>query len=188
MPEELSGRSVLDVGAWDGYFSFEAERRGARRVLATDWYCWGGPGWGTKDGFNLARRALNSHVDDLEVDVLDLSPERIGTFDLEIFLGVLYHMRHPMLALERVANVCADQLILSTQIDLIDVPRPALAFYPDVALAGDPTNWFGPNLAAVEGMLRAAGFKRMEIVSAADEVDTSTEDVISRAAAFHAWK
>ena len=58
LPEDLSGKSVLDVGAWDGFFSFEAERRGAERVLATDSFCWGGGGWGTKDGFDLARRAL----------------------------------------------------------------------------------------------------------------------------------
>src|SRR5678809_228920 len=60
LPEDLTGKSVLDVGAWDGFFSFEAERRGARRVVATDSFCWGGGGWGTKDGFELARRALGS--------------------------------------------------------------------------------------------------------------------------------
>ena len=55
LPESLAGRSVLDVGAWDGFFAFEAERRGAERVLATDWYCWSGPGWGRKRGFDYAR-------------------------------------------------------------------------------------------------------------------------------------
>jgi len=78
MPESLEGRTVLDVGAWDGFFSFEAERRGAARVLAVDSYCWGGEGPGTKDGFNLARRALGSRVEDREVEVLDLSPETAG--------------------------------------------------------------------------------------------------------------
>jgi len=88
LPEDLRGMSVLDIGAWDGAYSFEAERRGASRVLATDYYCWSGPGWGTKDGFNLARQALNSKVEDREIDVLDLSAEIIGTFDLVLFLGV----------------------------------------------------------------------------------------------------
>ena len=50
MPDDLSGLSVLDIGAWDGFFSFEAERRGAARVLATDSFCWGQGGWGTKAG------------------------------------------------------------------------------------------------------------------------------------------
>ncbi|MBI3801228.1 MAG: DUF1698 domain-containing protein [Deltaproteobacteria bacterium] len=99
LPAHLDGCTVLDIGAWDGFFSFEAERRGARRVLAVDSYCWGGEGWGTQGGFNLARRVLSSHVEDCEIEVLDLSPERVGTFDVVLFLGVLYHMKHPQAAL-----------------------------------------------------------------------------------------
>ncbi|HEY8641609.1 MAG TPA: TIGR04290 family methyltransferase, partial [Candidatus Dormibacteraeota bacterium] len=56
LPDRLDGLSVLDVGAWDGFFSFEAERRGAARVLATDDFCWSGPGWGSKAGFDLVHR------------------------------------------------------------------------------------------------------------------------------------
>lgn len=78
LPLDLRGQSVLDIGAWDGYYSFAAERQGAGRVLATDHLCWGGEGWGTQDGFNLARQALNSKVEDLEIDVLDHSPEKVG--------------------------------------------------------------------------------------------------------------
>ena len=75
IPEDLSGKTVLDVGASDGFFSFEAERRGAERVLATDSFCWGGGGWGTKDGFDLARRALDSKVEDHEIDGRPLRPK-----------------------------------------------------------------------------------------------------------------
>jgi len=114
LPEDLGGMTVLDIGSWDGFFAFEAERRGASRVLATDSFCWSGDGWGTKDGFNLARKVLNSKVEDLEIDVLDLSPEKVGTFDLVLCLGVLYHMRNPLLALERVYSVAKHQLILDT--------------------------------------------------------------------------
>ena len=60
LPEDLSGKTVLDIGAWDGFFSFQAERNGAKRVLATDHFCWSGPGWGTKDGFHFLHNALNS--------------------------------------------------------------------------------------------------------------------------------
>src|SRR5579862_9267701 len=63
LPVDLSGRSVLDIGAWDGFFSFEAERRRASRVVASDYYAWHGVGWGTKQGkagFQLARAALSS--------------------------------------------------------------------------------------------------------------------------------
>ena len=79
--------TVLDIGSWDGFFAFEAERRGASRVLATDSFCWNGDGWGTKDG-SIARKVFNSKVEDLEIDVLELSPEKVGTFDLVLCLGV----------------------------------------------------------------------------------------------------
>lgn len=163
-PADLSGKTVLDVGAWDGFWSFEAERRGAARVLATDSFVWSGRTWGSKAGFELARRALRSNVEDMTIHVLDLSPERVGRFDVVLFLGVLYHMRHPLLALERVANVTRELLIVETIVDLLHVRRPAMAFYPSKELAGDPTNWIGPNPNAVIGMLRTVGFSHVRTV------------------------
>jgi tRNA (mo5U34)-methyltransferase len=165
LPEDLSGKTVLDVGAWDGFFSFEAERRGAARVLATDYFAWHGDNWSSKEGFDLARRTLGSKVEDADIDVLDLRPQTIGTFDVVLLLGVLYHMRHPLLALERVASVTGEQLILETHVDLTWLRRPAMAFYPGLELAWDPTNWWGPNPAAVKAMLHVVGFRRVEIVT-----------------------
>jgi tRNA (mo5U34)-methyltransferase len=164
MPEDLKGYSVLDIGAWDGFFSFEAERRGADRVLAVDSFCWSGEGWGTKSGFELARRVFQSKVEDKEIDVLSLSPENVGTFDLVLFLGVFYHMRHPILALEKVAGICKKQLILDTQVDMLGVKDPVMAFYPDSELNNDPTNWFGPNPPALIGALKSVGFQKVTIV------------------------
>jgi tRNA (mo5U34)-methyltransferase len=161
LPESLAGKTVLDIGAWDGFFSFEAERRGAQRVLATDSHAW----YTRKPAFELARRALGSRVEDYDIDVMDLSPERIGTFDVVLFLGVLYHLRHPMLALEKVRSVCAGQLILETVTDLVWTRYPVMRFYPGSELAGDASNWFGPNPAAIVGMLKAVGFSRVEIVT-----------------------
>jgi tRNA (mo5U34)-methyltransferase len=166
LPISLAGQTVLDVGAWDGFFSFEAERRGAARVLATDSYCWDGShDWGGKRGFLLAREALASQVEDQEVDVLELAPEKVGMFDVVLFLGVLYHMRHPLLALERVASVTRGMVVVETVVDMLGTRRPAAAFYPGEELANDATNWFGPNPAAVVAMLKVAGFKRVEIVA-----------------------
>lgn len=165
LPEDLSGVSVLDIGAWDGFYSFEAERRGASRVLATDLFSWEGDGWGTKRGFELARRVLGSRVEDLDIDVMEISPERTGVFDLVLFLGVLYHLRHPLRALEKVYSVTGERLILETHVDLLGLRRPAMAFYPGTELNSDPTNWWGPNPAAVEALLRAAGFRHIEIVA-----------------------
>ena len=168
LPGDLSGRSLLDIGAWDGFFAFEAERRHASRVVASDYYAWHGTGWGTgegKAGFQLARTALNSNVEDVDLDVMDLSPEHVGTFDVVLFLGVLYHLPNPLLALERVAAVTKQLLILETVVDLVGLDRPAAAFYPGRELNGDPTNWWGPNHAAVQGMLTTVGFARVDVIS-----------------------
>ena len=194
LPEDLSGQTVLDIGCWDGFYSFAAERRGARRVLATDSFTWQRRSWGSKDGFELARRALGSRVEDLEIDVLELSPERVGVFDVVLFLGVLYHMKHPMLALERVAAVTAKLLVVETVIDLLYAPRPALAFYPGAELNQDDSNWFGPTPSAVVAMLRAAGFPRVERVWPSTgrlalwrAMSVFGPRSIKRAV-FHAWK
>lgn len=160
----LTGKTVLDVGAWDGYFSFAAEQLGAARVLATDSFAWGGAPWGSTASFELAREALGSQVENRYIDVMDLSPEQVGTFDVVFFLGVLYHLRHPLLALERVASVTDELLVLETHVDLTFLRRPAAAFYPGDEMADDHTNWWGPNAAAVVGMLRTVGFDHVQII------------------------
>lgn len=201
-PTDLSGKTVLDIGAWDGFFSFEAERRGASRVLATDQFSWGGGGWGSKAGFEFARRALHSKVEDRVIDPMDLSPENVGTFDVVLFLGVLYHLRHPLLALERVASVTKDFLLLETHV-MNRHRSPMIEFYPNDELAGDPTNWCGPNKAAVEAMLRVVGFRRVECRvlqgGVVRRVARATRDRFSRGLPFgtslhqarlvcHAWR
>lgn len=166
LPESLEGKTVLDIGAWDGFFSFEAERRGAKRVLATDSFVWQGQcDWADKTGFDLCKQALGSKVEEKVIDVLELSPDRIGTFDVVLFLGVLYHMKHPLLALERVASVTRGMVIVETMVDMLSHRRPALAFYVGDEMGRDVSTWCGPNPAAVVGMLKTVGFKRVEVVS-----------------------
>jgi tRNA (mo5U34)-methyltransferase len=164
LPKSLVGLTVLDIGAWDGYFSFEAERRGAKRVVATDWYCWGHGGPGSKESFRLARRVLHSKVEDVDIDPSDITADRLGQFDVVLFLGVLYHLRDPMSILDRVAEVTSNLLVLETAVDFAWIRRPALAFYPGRDLNDDPTNWFGPNPSAVLAMMRAAGFRHAESI------------------------
>src|SRR5262245_25907070 len=101
--------TVLDIGAWDGFFSFEFERRGAARVLAIDTFAWD---QGGLECFLLARQHFKSKVDYERLDVHDLDPRRMGTFDLVFCAGVLYHLRHPLLALEKIRSVTAKQCIV----------------------------------------------------------------------------
>ena len=166
LPARLDGWSVLDIGAWDGFFSFEAERRGASRVVAVDPECWREPawgpaGWGTRQPFDLARAALHSNVEPVDIDLEAISPDTLGTFDLVLFLGVFYHLPDPWLVLRRAASVCSRMMIVETHADLQDLRRPAMAFYPD-EVEGDPSNWWGPNAALIEAMLRTEGFSSCE--------------------------
>lgn len=85
MSENLSGNTVIDIGAYDGFFSFEAERRGAARVLATDRFCWEGTGMTDGEGFKIAHRALQSRVEVKRIAVEDISPATVGLFDVVFF-------------------------------------------------------------------------------------------------------
>ena len=159
---DFKGKSVLDIGAWDGYFSFAAKRRGAARVLATDHFCWSGKGWGTKAGFDFANEKLGANIESMEIDVPDLSPERVGTFDIVLFMGVFYHLRDPLLGLGRAASVAKETIVVETVIDAKWIRRPAMVFYPGKELNNDPTNWWGPNEACVIAMLKDLGFQHID--------------------------
>jgi tRNA (mo5U34)-methyltransferase len=166
----IAGRSVLDIGCWDGFNSFEAARRGASRVLATDHFVWnpwteaGDRHVGNRECFELARRRLAPSVEAMDIDVMDISPEAVGRFDVVLFCGVFYHLRHPFLGLEKAASACLDRLVVETHVDALDVDRPAMIFYPGAELNRDISNWWGPNAACVEAMLRDLGFSNVGTV------------------------
>lgn len=167
LPDSLDGQTVLDIGAWDGYYSFHCAQLGAKRVLATDSFSWSGDSWGSPDGFLLAREALglDDVVDDQFVDVMDLSPETVdGSFDVVLLLGVLYHLRDPITALERVASVCDDLLVVETEIALDWLPGAAARVFPERELNGDDTNWYAYNVKALKGLLRRVGFNELDVV------------------------
>ncbi|HEY6351983.1 MAG TPA: class I SAM-dependent methyltransferase [Candidatus Angelobacter sp.] len=166
IPDNLSGKTFLDIGAWDGFFSFEAERRGAARVLALDSYVWEGrvPGK-SKEGFLTARSILNSRVEDMHMDAFDISPDKIGMWDVVLLAGVLYHVKHPWLLLEKAASVTRQLLIVETFIDLRFKRRPAVALYPLSPIEKNHAdNWCGPNTAALKQMLIDCKFSSVEVV------------------------
>ena len=166
LPRSLAGKSVLDVGAIDGFFSFEAERRGAARVVAADYFCWNKPENSMTDGrgFDIAHWALQSGVEKRMIRVEDISPETVGMFDVVLFLGVLYHSPDPLRYLRNVRSVCREVLLLETHVDALDQDRPTMVFYPGATLNGDPSNHWGPNQLCVEEMLKEVGFARVELV------------------------
>lgn len=172
LPERLDGLSVLDVGTWDGYMAFVCERRGASRVVATDSFVWdnGQPNGGTgRNGFDLAREVYGSRVEGVHCEVLDLSPAILGTFDLVLFLGVLYHMRHPLLALERVAAMVKRGGTLIVETHTIPDSGNVMRFYPGSEWRDDPTNWWGPSVDCVMSMLRDVGFSDVAHVSQSND-------------------
>jgi len=159
IPADLTGKTVLDIGAYDGFYSFEAERRGAARVVAADEWAWTWPGSDARRNFDLAHEVLHSTVEPVVVRVEELSPERVGgQFDVVLFLGVLYHAPDPIGYLRNVRGVTGGLAIIETVVDLLDVPVPASAYYPGNSFNNDGSNHFGPNQLAVEGMLESAGF------------------------------
>src|SRR5271165_2618658 len=125
----VEGKTVLDVGAWNGYFSVEAVRRGAKRVVALDKWTWEHPNHGF-DGFELVRRHIAPNIEAVKRDVMDLRSDPIGKFDCVLFLGVLYHLKHPLYVLETLFDLTLEHLVVETHIDLIDYGRPAMVFYP----------------------------------------------------------
>lgn len=155
-PPRLDGLSVLDVGCWDGFNSFEAYKRGAARVLATDHATWT-IFWGNRRCFDLAHAHLAPEVEVMDIDIPDLRVETVGTFDIVLFAGVLYHLKNPIAALETLRPLVKQTLILETHMDALDVTAPAAVFYTH-GYGGDGSNWWGPNRPCVEGMLHRTGF------------------------------
>ena len=178
LPEDLTGERVLDIGPWDGYFTFEMERRGAE-VTAIDYV--------DLDTFRELHHAFHSKARYQRLDVYELDPARHGTFDIVLCLGVLYHLKHPLLALEKICAVTRGTCILETFIiegaawQNGQRPRyPYAEFYERAELAGQLDNWTGPTVGAVEAWIRAAGFAEAEVLAVSDET--------GRFAAHRRWR
>jgi tRNA (mo5U34)-methyltransferase len=162
IPEDLRGKRVLDIGAWDGWFSFEMERRGAS-VVAVD--------ASDKTSFRKTKALLNSKVEYVIADICRLKPRDIGYFDIVLFFGVLYHLKHPMMALENVCElstglVCVESFVTD---NVPDAPVPTLEFYESDELGGQFDNWVGPNISCLLAMCRATGFATVEFRGSRDD-------------------
>ncbi len=165
IPEPLRGKTVLDVGCWDGFFSFWCERRGAI-VTPVDSFQYRdfvrskhGVELNGGEGFRVAARLLGSR---LKLQRCDVASVR-GTFDIVLFFGVLYHQRHPLLALEDLARLTKECAVVETHY-IKAGSHPLMRFYPGDSLNEDPTNFWGPTLSCVELMLRDVGFRKVSLL------------------------
>jgi len=184
IPDSLAGMTVLDIGAGDGFFALEFERRGAKRVLAIDVASLGEcdmlpdvrsrlnasdrdaqPWW---PRFQIARTMLGSRVEHETLSVYDLSPDAVGMFDVVFCADVLLHLKNPLQALLNIRSVCAGLAIVETPVDP-DLERrsdglPFLRFGVLSAEkdAGENNTYWLFTAAALCDMLAYAGFSRVE--------------------------
>jgi tRNA (mo5U34)-methyltransferase len=214
------GKTVLDIGGWDGFYSFHAEELGASRVALLDSYVWSldiarlrrfaaqcaargvpvppyhetefwrpeeMPG---KRGFDAARELRGSAVEPIVADFVTAPFQDLGTWDVLLFLGVVYHLEDPLGGLRRLAALTRDVAILETEaIALGGAPSASLwEFYPTDDLAGDVSNWFVPTAAALEGALLAAGFSRVEMLVEPPPANAVSAQIVHYRAAAQAFK
>jgi tRNA (mo5U34)-methyltransferase len=171
VPRDLTGRTVLDIGCNAGFYSMEMKRRGATRVVGVD-----------SDDEYLEQARFASSVKGLDIEFCRLSVYDVGAlrekFDIVLFLGVLYHLRHPLLALDLIHEHVAGDLLLFQSMqrgsqdlpalqkdydfwtaDIFDEPDYPKMHFIEHKYAHDWTNWWVPNRACAEAMLRSAGFE-----------------------------
>ena len=174
IPQNLTGKTVLDIGCNGGFYSIEMKKRGADRVLGVDF-----------DERYLAQARFAAEVTGHDIEFRQLSVYDVGAlgerFDVVLFMGVLYHLRHPLLALDLIHEHVAKDLLVfqsmqrgSKQVDPLeenytfwqedhfDSPGYPKMHFIEHRYADDPTNWWAPNAACVEAMLRSSGFEILQ--------------------------
>lgn len=178
LPDSLEGKSVLDVGCNGGFYSIEARRRGASRVLGVD-----ARQWHVRQA-RFATTALNlTNITFRRVSLYEMNPATVGTYDVVLALGLIYHLKHIFHGLETLFAITDDLLIVETAI----VP-PSMGlqvaentygydqkpYYPLVVIGNEADhsepscNWFIPTVSAVYGMLHSVGFEAIETVHISD--------------------
>jgi tRNA (mo5U34)-methyltransferase len=174
IPRDLTGRTVLDIGCNAGFYAIEMKRRGAARVLGID-----------SDDDYLAQARFASEISGLDVEFRRLSVYDVGSlgerFDIVLFMGVLYHLRHPLLALDLIHEHASRGVLVFQsmqrgsdrverlkhnyhfwQTDQFELPAYPKLHFIEHRYADDATNWWVPNRACSEAMLRSAGFEITE--------------------------
>lgn len=170
IPADLTGKSVLDIGCNGGFYSIEMKRRGAARVLGID-----------VDDRYLKQARFAADTLGFEIELQKCSVYQVdhiaGQFDYVFFMGVFYHLRYPLFALDKVIQKVRHQLVFQTMIrgsesvqqwhdnypfwnqEIFKHPDFPAMYFIEKSYSDDPTNWWIPNRAAVEAMLRSSGLE-----------------------------
>lgn len=155
---DFVGKKVLDIGSWDGLWAFEAEKRGASEVYATDCIS---QRWGTASTFDLAHKALHSksHYDP-NISVYDIERLGVHEFNVVIFCGIYYHLRDPLQAFSRLRQVMAEGGLIIVEGDVIYDADDAYAkfFYRNI-WKKDPSNWWIPTIPCLRGWIESSYFE-----------------------------
>lgn len=182
IPHDLTGKRILDIGAWDGYWTFEALRRGAKEVVAIDDFSDYLGTLNQKDRnawetFDLCRSALGyseNVCSRKEMSVYDINEDVLGIFDIVFFFGTIYHLRHPLLALDKISAVCREEIYIESAISDDYSPylgglgkgyagtQMIMEFYPGKQYGGNEGNWWCPTLFCLANLVYASGFKHAE--------------------------
>ncbi|HJR15452.1 MAG TPA: TIGR04290 family methyltransferase [Gemmatimonadales bacterium] len=171
LPARLDGWTALDIGCNAGYYSFELARRGAR-VTGIDV----DPHYLRQAQWAVRELGLENQIEFRRMQVYDLA-DHDEAFDLVLFMGVFYHLRYPLLGLDIVARRTRRTMVFQTltmpgmevyqdtwdhpinERDVLNAPGwPRMAFI-EHRFASDPTNWWVPNHAAVQALLRSSGME-----------------------------
>jgi tRNA (mo5U34)-methyltransferase len=170
LPADLRGKTVLDIGCNAGFYSMEMKRRGADRVLGIDY-----------DERYLTQARFAAETEGLDIEFRRLSVYDVASlgerFDVVFFMGVFYHLRHPLLALDLIHEHVAGGLLVFQSLqrgsghvatieqdyefwnqEVFNDPGYPKLHFIEHSYAHDPTNWWSPNRACTEAMLRSAGF------------------------------
>jgi tRNA (mo5U34)-methyltransferase len=161
LPSNLKGVSILDVGAYEGYYSIQMQSRGAR-VTANDHFIWNLPNDNSRANFELIQEITGSNIKTLEATIEAL-PQKHS--DITLFLGVLYHLEDQIESLRIIRESAKSLVVLETLVDVLDHTYPSLKYYPGASLNKDHTNQFGPNLDALIGLFKQSGFRNWEVKS-----------------------
>jgi tRNA (mo5U34)-methyltransferase len=151
LPQDLKGMRILDLGSNDGFFAATCVRRGAE-VVAFDYRS------KEASGFSVTEKVMGLSIPYIHDTIWNIERHELGTFDIILFLGVLYHLPDPFRAIELLSRCCAGELYLETAYTRRGTV-PLMRYFPDRSLNDDVSNFWLPNVTCVVGMLEDCGFQ-----------------------------